>query len=510
MANLSRFQLTAGLLLAALTASIAQCQTTANWVAGDGDYLTAANWSTGNVPGDEMGVDESAMFDLAAGVKINLPSGASISPVEVQALAGAATLRVTGGGAASFDVQTELSARMSGKLSVEQDVMLTAPQTVVASGTTGPAGIEFLQNAEASLGQLQIGADLVDAADSFLRVNDGASVTSASATINAAGVAQHTASLEVFNATFQQLPGATLDVGADAESGEGIVLVFSSGTLRTGSGGATVRQSGTIRNNSSHVEFLGDLSILGNTLGYQETLGSGATRQFAEGARIELSAGGRAQFDSALLQLDSGQQLHFGDSSTLLTAGGDIALGATSELHLNFDLSALPVLPVLQSGGGVTLAGAAIVTLDELAPPPAAGMVIPIASAALGFSGAFGSWQTPVAPGLIWQTQIVGDTLSLVAIAASPGDFNSDGQVDAVDYALWRETLGSETDLAADADGSGQIDSGDYDIWRQNFGAPSPSSAVSGFGPAVPEPGAALLLAAALALAGLARRGACR
>ena len=45
------------------------------------------------------------------------------------------------------------------------------------------------------------------------------------------------------------------------------------------------------------------------------------------------------------------------------------------------------------------------------------------------------------------------------------GDYNGDGIVDAADYAIWRDTLGSTTDLRADGDGDGVIDPGDYDTW---------------------------------------------
>jgi hypothetical protein len=42
--------------------------------------------------------------------------------------------------------------------------------------------------------------------------------------------------------------------------------------------------------------------------------------------------------------------------------------------------------------------------------------------------------------------------------------------VDAADYALWRNTLGSTTDLQADGDGNGTVDQNDYTYWRTQFG----------------------------------------
>lgn len=53
-----------------------------------------------------------------------------------------------------------------------------------------------------------------------------------------------------------------------------------------------------------------------------------------------------------------------------------------------------------------------------------------------------------------------------------PGDFNDDGSVDAIDYAVWRDSLGVfGFGLSADHDASGVVDAGDYQLWVSNFGA---------------------------------------
>jgi hypothetical protein len=54
---------------------------------------------------------------------------------------------------------------------------------------------------------------------------------------------------------------------------------------------------------------------------------------------------------------------------------------------------------------------------------------------------------------------------------ALAGDYNHDGQVDAADYAIWRATNGSKTDLRADGNGDGVVDQADYDLWKANFNA---------------------------------------
>ena len=75
-------------------------------------------------------------------------------------------------------------------------------------------------------------------------------------------------------------------------------------------------------------------------------------------------------------------------------------------------------------------------------------------------------------------------TIQTGPVGLLTGDYNGDGTVSAADYALWRKSLGSTSDLRADGDNSGAIDAGDYSVWRENFGrALATASSAS-----VPEP----------------------
>ena len=63
-----------------------------------------------------------------------------------------------------------------------------------------------------------------------------------------------------------------------------------------------------------------------------------------------------------------------------------------------------------------------------------------------------------------------------VFFAYADGDYNRDGVVDMVDYAVWREQFGLQNltpFIGADGNGDGRIDDLDLDIWRQNYGAPT-------------------------------------
>lgn len=73
------------------------------------------------------------------------------------------------------------------------------------------------------------------------------------------------------------------------------------------------------------------------------------------------------------------------------------------------------------------------------------------------------------------------------------GDYNRSGLVDAADYVVWRDTLGSSTQLAADGDQSGTVDQGDYAVWRRAFGAAAGASASDTPQSPTPEPGSAAL-----------------
>lgn len=60
---------------------------------------------------------------------------------------------------------------------------------------------------------------------------------------------------------------------------------------------------------------------------------------------------------------------------------------------------------------------------------------------------------------------------SIVVTNGLAGDYNNDGVVDAADYTVWRDNLGSNNDLPnRDASATGPVSTGDYNFWRNNFG----------------------------------------
>ena len=69
--------------------------------------------------------------------------------------------------------------------------------------------------------------------------------------------------------------------------------------------------------------------------------------------------------------------------------------------------------------------------------------------------------------------------------------------IDAADYTVWCDSLGSTTNLAADGDGDDAITQANYIVWKSNVG--NPSGAGVGAAAAVPEPATSVLLMFAVA-----------
>ncbi len=85
---------------------------------------------------------------------------------------------------------------------------------------------------------------------------------------------------------------------------------------------------------------------------------------------------------------------------------------------------------------------------------------------------------------------------TILDTAASPieqGDYNGDGRVTLGDYNVWRDLLGSTTNLAADGNGNRRVDSGDYHVWKSHFGSTLASVSISGDARLIAEPCGILL-----------------
>lgn len=104
----------------------------------------------------------------------------------------------------------------------------------------------------------------------------------------------------------------------------------------------------------------------------------------------------------------------------------------------------------------------------------------------------------------------LSDHFLLASQVSAPGDYNNDGIVDATDYTVWRNHLGTNFNLSGHGDetvaSAGVVDEADYTWWKQHYGNSYLGTGGGGLtGSTVPEPPTqAMLLVIALSL--LARR----
>jgi len=145
-------------------------------------------------------------------------------------------------------------------------------------------------------------------------------------------------------------------------------------------------------------------------------------------------------------------------------------------------------------GGGIpdfptTPAPAGPTTLDG---------VLSVVDGALVFQASFFSFGAGGAGSLVYP-QVHDGAIEATIL---PGDYNGDGAVDAADYTVWRDTVGTPAGaLLNDIDG-GVVDDRQYATWTAFFGAELPASV----GSSVPSPSAGVLLSTALAAALLPTR----
>jgi len=81
-----------------------------------------------------------------------------------------------------------------------------------------------------------------------------------------------------------------------------------------------------------------------------------------------------------------------------------------------------------------------------------------------------------------------------VNLAQLTGDYNSNGTVDAADYIVWRQLLGTPNAMPNDSTPE-SISPEDYNVWRQDFGGAAAGETISA---AVPEPMTCVMLVLAM------------
>jgi len=185
-----------------------------------------------------------------------------------------------------------------------------------------------------------------------------------------------------------------------------------------------------------------------------------------------------------------------GNSPGELTFGGDVVLGPSSATLIELAGPAEGQYDQLLIAGNLQVGGQLQVDLLDGFVPEAGDLFDILDFATL--SGNFAAMNLPVLDGgLVWDTSqlsVDGTLCAGACIVPGTGDYNGDGVVDAADYTIWRDTLGSQLDLRADGTGDGMVNEADYVFWNDRFGNVVGTSS----GAAVPEPTSVVLVIAGL------------
>ncbi|MCA9189578.1 MAG: hypothetical protein KDA99_28340, partial [Planctomycetales bacterium] len=262
--------------------------------------------------------------------------------------------------------------------------------------------------------------------------------------LNVAGNANDTAKVVVEN-------GATLTTFSGIEVLDGGQLHLSGGNLDA----QYVENLGGKISGSGQIE-VGNGPIVGQLENRAGTIAPG------DGIGSLRIIGGFANRVDGILEFELGGTAE-GTYDTIVVDGSAVIEG---ELHVSlFGLGADAFVP--QSGDQFTLisaSGAIVEDLDSLTLP-------------LGYN---------------WAVESDGQNLLLLveSTASLKGDYNHNGIVDAADYTVWKDSIGSQVKLDADGNGNGIIDAADYTCWKDNFGQTAGSVTVN----SVPEPAAIALL----------------
>ncbi|QDU87933.1 hypothetical protein Pla175_13000 [Pirellulimonas nuda] len=222
-----------------------------------------------------------------------------------------------------------------------------------------------------------------------------------------------------------------------------------------------------------------------------------------EGSRVAIAynrAGSGGLGEYGLQQMRVGTPLLPFRTYTLRVEVGNIASGLALSGEY-FDLGGFPGYRIDLLAGGTPIASdtstlpgsipegefaTSVVTFSALPGDPSLGRDLGIRLVNL-------NQVDPLAPAA--DLEVDFDDVRLHFASSLDGDFNFDGAVDAADYTVWRDTLGSGSILSADANENGVVDSEDYLVWADNFGAIIAAGSVELEPVAVPEPAAAWVAA---------------
>ena len=337
---------------------------TITWInSGSGNWDTAANWSTGSIPGSS----DDAVINTAAAATITIQGGDSLA---VHSLTTSATdaLALTGG-----SLSLAANSSLGGNLTISNGLLfaganLTIAGTLTQTGGTlaGPGNVTIAGTFQwfggsmsgagttQANGGLQLGANPGDAETLSARtlINKGAGTFSASDTL-----------IQNAGASFQNLAGATLDIKAGAfwSGDDSSDTLVNAGALTVDALGGTVAFDVYFANSGSVAIAAGTLSLHGGGAETgSTTVASGATllfRAFGDPVAFTSTA---ALTGAGTVELDGDSWATFGPgttynlSGTTFLTGGELVLDDASATIGTLDLTG----GELSGSANVTVTGA--------------------------------------------------------------------------------------------------------------------------------------------------------
>jgi hypothetical protein len=265
------------------------------------------------------------------------------------------------------------------------------------------------------------------------------------------------------------------DLAPDATNSTSLVVGVDTATVGVKTGTATI----TLTSTGAGTSGLGDTPLVPQTVNVQAQVNN-----FAAADVVKLSGDGNFNMTAASeFTLDLGT-IVTGQNPLVATLGiRNTAAAPADDLAGTFALAA----PAFNLNGfsafGPDAAGATH-----------GGLAIELDDSAVGmFTGQITLQPRSTNP-QPFSMDLTPITIRLTAEVQLAGDYNADGVVDASDFVMWRDSVGTQTTLAGDPT-PGSVTQADYYVWRSNFRRTSGGmSAHLADAPAVPEPTTVLLL----------------
>ncbi|MGL4514621.1 MAG: beta strand repeat-containing protein [Lacipirellulaceae bacterium] len=312
----------------------------------------------------------------------------------------------------------------------------------------------------------------------------------------------------VFSGTVQADGGTVFVNGFGLEFEPASQLVLSSGAYRTNAGSLIGGAVNVIGGTPSTIESTATVTFEGSS---STTL---AANLRLDNATTAVQAGATFAGAGDLVNL-VGRQLNLADTSNVgvqVTNFGllDVAGGAAGRTDVldyqqnasgatNLDVAGLGVgsFDRLVTSGIAQLDGVLNVITGVAQPLGSSIQAITATGGVIGTFDAVNSLGVALGAGLQWQAVYNPTSVNLVVGLVLPGDYNNDGVVNAADYTVWADNLGTATNLPGDPT-PGAVSQSDYDVWVANYGAVAAASSMGmAMATSVPEPTGLVLLALA-------------